>query len=111
MKEERRKKAEVIAREIASSYIVQELKESNEEFGIITITEVHISPDVSYIDFHVSALKNIELLTKYLATHAREIERRMCKKMALIKVPRVRFRYDDSGKHASHIYTAIKNLS
>jgi len=110
MKAERRKKAEVIAKEIASNYIIENLKEAEEEFGIITITQVKISPDLSYIDFYVSSFKQSKLLTKYLAESAKDIERLLCKKMALIKIPRARFRYDNTGKNASEIYDTIKYL-
>jgi ribosome-binding factor A len=95
---------------IASDYIIEELKEESQDFGIITITESKISPDFSYVDFYVSSITQSELLTKFLAVHAQEIENRMCRKMSIRKVPKVRFRYDESGKTAFEIYQEIKKL-
>jgi len=111
MKESRRKKGQEIAKEIIGRYIVEELDHEAINFGIITVTEVIISPDVSYLDAYVSSLKKSEELTKYLAKSAKEIERKLCKSLSITKIPKVRFRYDDNGKQNSEIYQKIKNLS
>lgn len=110
MKEERKKKWESIMQKIASDYIVEELREDSWDFGIITITETKISPDFSYVDFYVSSLYKSELLTKFLAEYAQEIENRMCRCMAIRKIPKVRFRYDETGKTSFEIYQEIKKL-
>ena len=110
MKEERRKKGQEIAREIIARYIIEELGESTEEYGIITVTQAVISQDMSYLDAYVSCLKNTESLTKFLAASARDIEKILCKKLAIMKITRIRFRYDHQGKNSADIYEKIKTL-
>lgn len=110
MKLERRKKAQEIAKEIIGRYIVEELSEASETYGIITVTKVIISPELSYLDAYISSLKNENTLTKFLALHAKEIERILCKTLPLIKIPRVRFRYDSEWKDSFEIYQKIQQL-
>jgi ribosome-binding factor A len=62
------------------------------------------------MDVFVSGLKNTENLTKELSEHAHPLHRSLWKKIDFVKVPKLRFRYDESGKDSSHIYTTIKNL-
>ena len=111
MKKERLIKAQSISKKIISQYFVTELRELTSEYWIITITEIEISNDLSYMDIHVSAMKNQELLTKELSEHAHPLQRLLGKEMAFIKVPKIRFRYDESWENSSHIYTTIKNLN
>ena len=93
---ERIKKLESIAKQLISSYIFEELEDQEQIFGIITIVKVKISSDISYIDIYVSSLKNSVILTKTLAKHNYNIQKRFNKKINIRKLPRIRFRYDDS---------------
>lgn len=112
MKQDRLQRAQSISRKIISEYFSEHLDaEILQRHGIITVTQVIISSELSYIDIYVSSLKNEELLTKSLKDYAPEIQRVLWKKIDFIKVPKVRFRYDDSGKSSSQIYTTIKNIS
>lgn len=110
MREDRRKKAEHISKKMISTYLVQELPESMSEYGLITLTDTKLSQDLSYIDVYVSSLKSSDTLTKYLALYARDIEKQLCKNLPLIKIPRVRFRYDTTHKDAFEIYQKIQEL-
>ncbi len=110
MKQERRKRAESISQKLLSEYLISDLQEMSSEFGIITITAVDISSDLSYIDVSVSSLKNTELLTKQLSEHAHDIQRLLGRKIEFIKVPRVRFRYDESGKTSFEIHQTLQEL-
>ena len=110
MKQERLKRAESISKKLLSEYLISDLKELSADFGIITITEVSISNDLSYLDISVSALKNPELLTKRLWDYAHEIHGFLGKNIDFIKVPRVRFRYDMSWERSFDIYTTIQKL-
>lgn len=87
-----------------------ELSELSSEYGIITVTDVYITADLSYLDISVSALRNPDTLTKVLSDHAHTIHRLLGKKIEFIKVPRVRFRYDSSGEDSFEVYKTIKNL-
>ncbi len=110
MKQERVKKAESISKKLISEYLIQELQELSHDFGIITVLSVKISQDLSYLDIYVSSLKNSETLTKTLAENAHHIQHMLGKKIDFIKVPKVRFRYDNSGKSSFNIYRTIQNL-
>jgi ribosome-binding factor A len=63
------------------------------------------------MDIHASCMMNAQTLTKELSEHAHSLQRKLWKEMALVKVPKIRFRYDDSGESSSQIYTTIKNLN
>ena len=110
MKSERIQKAQSISKKIISEYIVTELQELSIEHGIITVTHTKISQDLWYIDTYVSCLNNPEKLCKSLAEHAHNIQRVLAKKIDFLKVPRLRFRYDESGESSSEIYKTIKDL-
>ena len=110
MKQERINRAQSISKKILSEYIINELKELTIDFGIITITKVEISNDLSYIDIYVSSLKNQDTLTKALAENSHGMQRILWKNIDFLKVPRVRFKYDKSGEDSFEIYTTIQNL-
>ena len=111
MKQERLIKAQSISKKIISEYIISQLRELTSIHGIITVTQIEISNDLSYMDVHVSCMLKIESLTKELSEHAHQLQRKLGKEMAFIKVPKIRFRYDESGENSSHIYNTIKNLN
>ena len=98
MNNERLKKLERLSKQLVSNFIFEELEDSEQTFWIITVTWVKISSDLSYIDIYVSAFLNSELLTKTLAKHNYEIQKRLNKKIEIRKLPKIRFRYDDSWK-------------
>lgn len=74
MKQERIQKAQSISKKILSEYIINELQELSVHHGIITITELKISADLSYLDAYVSCLNANETLTKSLAEHAHQMQ-------------------------------------
>jgi len=97
--------------EILGTFLTTEIPEETQDFWIITVTETRISPDFSYVDFYVSSLKNSDMLTKFLAAYWPQLQGMIGKKIALRKVPKVRFRYDDTGEKSSEIYNTIKDIS
>jgi len=107
MNKERIKKLEAVTHELVSNYIFESLEDSEQIFGIITITWVKISSDISYLDIYVSSLKKWELLTKTLAKHNHEIQSRLNKKIEIRKLPRIRFRYDDSWEVWQNVCNTI----
>lgn len=110
MKKDRIQKAQSISKKILSEFIVFELQDLSIEHGLITITDVVISPDLSYLDAYVSGLKNEETLCKNLAEHAHILQRKLWKDIDFIKVPKIRFRYDSSWKTSSEIHQTLKQL-
>lgn len=111
MKEERLKKLEGIVQELASRFIFEEIEDSEQIFWIITVTKVKVSTDLSYLDVFVSAFFEKELLAKTLAKHAHAIQKKIGQKLALRKIPRIRFRYDEEWKISSEIIGQINDLS
>lgn len=110
MKEDRLKKAESISKKIIREYIFENLQELSETFGIVSVVDVKISSELSYLDVFVSSLRDLDALPKALAPHAHEIERILGKKIEFIKVPRVRFRWDETLKNSSEIYSLLDSL-
>lgn len=110
MNEQRRKKLEAVAQELVSNYIFNFLEDSEKEFWIITITNVKLSPDISYLDIYVSCFKNEDILPKTLAKHNYEIQHAFNKAIPLRKYPKIRFRYDSQGKVWETICKTINSL-
>ncbi len=108
MNSERIKKLEAISLELVSNYIFESLEDSEQIFWIITVLWVKISSDLSYLDIYVSSLKNWNILPKTLAKHNREIQGKLNKKIQIRKLPRIRFRYDDSWKIWQNVCETIK---
>ena len=67
MNKERLKKLEATSHKVLSDIIFEETSEIWTDFWLITITEIEISPDLSYLDVWVSAFKNEDILAKTLA--------------------------------------------
>lgn len=110
MKHERLARAQSISKKLISEYIASNLQELTSEHWIITITEVHISSDLGYMDVFASCLMKTEDLTKSLSEYAHPLHRILWKKIEFVKVPKIRFRYDESGKDSSKIYSVIRSL-
>lgn len=110
MNQERIKKLERLSRELVSSFIFEELEDSELTFWIITITWVKISSDLSYLDIFVSSFKNWEILAKTLAKHNYEIQWRFNRAINIRKLPKIRFRYDDSWEIWQEVWDLINNL-
>lgn len=110
MNQERIKKLESAIFELASSFLLEQVKEIESDFWIINITWVKLSSDLTYLDIYVSSFKNQDILTKTLADYAKDIQRFLAKKMTLRIVPRVRFRYDDKWEVAQDVTIAINKL-
>jgi ribosome-binding factor A len=43
----------------------------------VTITQVEISNDLSYMDIHASCMMNAQTLTKELSEHAHSLQRKL----------------------------------
>ncbi len=110
MKEERLKRLEWTAKKILPEIIFEEIEDVEKIFWIITITKIKISQDLSYLDIYVSSFQNIDLLTKTLAKHAYQIQKKFNKKITLLKTPKFRFRYDDSWEKFTKIDNLLKKI-
>lgn len=110
MNQERIKKLERVSRELVTRFIFEELEDAELTFWIITVTWVKISSDLSYLDIFVSSILNWNILPKTLAKHNREIQGRFNKALSIRKLPRIRFRYDDSWAIWQEICDTINEI-
>ncbi len=111
MNEERRKKVEWMVQEIIARIIFEEAEWIEQEHWVFTVTWVKISSELSYLDVFVSCFLKPETLAHDLARHGFAIQRRLNKSLSLYKLPKVRFRYDESGKIAEGIDWLIREIS
>ncbi len=98
MNKEKLNKLKSISKQIVSEFFCEKIKDSDNIFWIITITKVKISTDLSYLDVYVSCFENSEKLTKTLAQYAFKIQKTLNDSLNIRKIPRVRFRYDESSE-------------
>ena len=110
MEQKRLEKLEWIVKRIASEHILGSLTEAEDIFWIITITGVTISSELSYLDIHVSSMKNQEELTKVLAKRAYKLQKEIAKNVSIRRIPRVRFKYDSDWEIASWINSTLHSL-
>ncbi len=110
MKHERLQKAESITKKLIAEYLATEARELSLEYWIITVTDVKISPDLSYLDVFVSSIWKHDWVTKALSEHAHPLHRMLGRKINFIKVPKIRFRYDESWEISFDITQTLSNL-
>lgn len=110
MNKDRQVKMEAKLKEIISTKLFSLTMEIQSEFGLITVNNLTLAPDMSYIDIFVSSLKSPETLCKTLAVYAQELKEEINKNITLRKTPIIRFRYDDSMEHATNIISQINAL-
>lgn len=96
MNQQRIKKLEQASNRIITSYIIENLQDLSAEFGVINITGVKISSDISYLDVFVSCTLSPETLPKALAKHAYALHKKISSDISIRKLPKIRFRYDNS---------------
>ncbi len=108
--EQKLKKFENIARKLISDTIAEDIEIDHKTYGLINVTDIKLSTDLSYLDVYVSSFKNPDDLTKYMWEHAHHIQKKIGKNLATYKIPKVRFRYDNSGENSQDINSIIRNL-
>ncbi|MBI2636206.1 ribosome-binding factor A [Candidatus Peregrinibacteria bacterium] len=78
------------------------LRECPRECGIVSITEIEVSPDLSYATVLVSALHKSGIAMEFLGKRRSALQRRMGK-LQTHKTPLLRFRADLSSEQESRI--------
>lgn len=111
MLKERLKKLEWIILELISEFIFEHTRDIEWDFGIITVTWVKVSSDLSYLDVYVSSLKQEDILPKTLAKYWFALQRKLNKTLNIRKLPKIRFRYDSKWKTSSEIIDTINSLN
>jgi ribosome-binding factor A len=109
--------ADLLQRELAL-ILQQELRESF--VGLLTVTDVDVSPDLSNAKIYVSYLPiDVEKMTaangnsiiELLQEKARFIRHLLTQRLELRTVPQCRFIYDDSTQKAGHIDTLLERVA
>lgn len=78
------------------------LRECPQECGIVSMTEVEVSSDLSYVTVYVSALNEPDTAWKYLELRAKELRQEL-KSLGLARLPVLRFRIDPRGQQMSRL--------
>jgi len=102
---------EKVAKKVLSEIIHNVMQEQESDFGLITVTDCRVSPDKSYLDVFVSSFKNNEILPKTLAKHGFDIQRQANRIIDVRRVPKIRFRYDESGQESSNLTSIINEVT
>ena len=81
--------------------------------GLISITNVNVSPDMSQavVEISVMPAENAELTLKGLASAAPYVQRQLSKAIRARRQPRLIFKLDKSVRQEIEIYTAIAHLN
>lgn len=100
-----------LAKEVISKIIYDVMKEEETEYGLITVTKCIVSKDESYLDVFLSAFRNQESLPKALAKHGYFIQKEANKAIKVRRVPKIRFRIDESGADSVSVTSLINEVS
>jgi len=101
---------ELVKREIGSM-IQREMRDPRLQF--VTITEVHVSPDLHHAKVKFSFLKqssNVEDVTQSLNHAAGYMRRRIGQNLRLRYTPELEFIYDPSIEYSVRIEQALKDI-
>ena len=72
------------------------------ECGIVTITEVELSSELSYATVHISALKEPKVALRFLQEQVPSLRKALAS-LDLRRVPEIRFRLDTRSERGSRI--------
>ena len=80
--------------------------------SFVTITRVTTSKDLKYSTVYVSVMPDAEAerVVHKLNLLARRLQGELNNKIVLRSIPRLEFRHDDSGRHASEIDQLLDSL-
>ncbi|NOS67081.1 MAG: ribosome-binding factor A [Candidatus Peribacteraceae bacterium] len=78
------------------------LRECPRECGIVTITKIDVSPDLSYATIYISALMKPKAALEFLESRQRELQKLMGN-LQTHKTPHIRFRLDTTAEEGSRM--------
>jgi len=76
--------------------------------GIVSLTEVEVSTDLSYATCYVSALKEPERAVEYLLAQTPQLRSGLGKALQIHRVPLLRFRTDPRTEKATRLDELLK---
>lgn len=87
------------------------IRDCPQECGIVAITHIDVSEDLSYATAYISALKNPQDAVDYLVEQRGELQRKIGKAISVRRVPQLRFRLDKAELKASRIDELLEEVS
>ncbi len=76
---------------------------TSQGFGLITITDVVVTPGLEFARVYVSTLKNNPEIADELNAKSKKFTFQLSKKISMRKMPEIKFMYDDSGEKYERI--------
>lgn len=110
MNDKRLKKFDSMLKNIISNKLFIETMEIQEDYWIITVNNVSLASDMSYVDVYVSSIKSQDTLCKTLAKYQQVIKEEINKNITLRKTPIIRFRYDNTIEKSTYLIEKINLL-
>jgi len=77
---------------------------------IISITQVHVSKDLSFAKVWLSAVQNIDNTVKEAQKQSSEIRKALAKKIIARRVPNIHFVADKTEEHAQKIENLLSEI-
>lgn len=94
-----------VVREVAAPY----LRLCPPECGMVSITNVRISPDSGYADIGISALKEPKRAVEFLSSKRQELQKKLGELERRV-IPRIRFKIDTSDEGANRVSDLLRKL-
>lgn len=94
-----------------SDIIKNEIKDDRIQF--VTVTDVSITNDLSFAKVYVTVFDDSkrEEVLKVLNNASNFIERELCKKVEIRKMPDIHFVYDESIEYSNNIENIIESIN
>ena len=86
------------------------LRECPQECGIVTITEVDVSADLSYVTVYISAFRETKVALAFLESRRSEFRKRLGA-LQTHKTPLLRFRVDRTIEEGNRIDALLERAS
>lgn len=103
-----------LLRQELSELLVRAVKDPRIEHGLVSVTEVEVSPDLRYATVYVSHLGTEEERVEVLAglEHAAPyLHNELMRRLSLKHVPRLRFRFDPSIERGARLAMLIRQVA
>lgn len=101
--------ADLIQTELAT---ILQRESLSDKLGLVTITEVSISPDLSFAKVYISTLidENAKEAVDLLNSESKNLRFLLAKRVLLRIIPELKFIYDDSTARGTHISSLIDKV-
>ncbi|HET9328137.1 MAG TPA: 30S ribosome-binding factor RbfA [Candidatus Eisenbacteria bacterium] len=82
--------------------------------GMVSVTDVEVTPDLSYARIYVSVLASstpVEDVLRALQTAAPFVRRQLAPRLELREVPQIRFLHDDSIERGARVDELLRKIA